>query len=159
MCTVLGDTGVKQMAKSRNGRTTNSRSIDAPRSTRVTAVNATPRVRPILITPVSSFSPILSLEDRRQFHPDGSFRLPAARFRSSTQLVPKGVAHGRPVSKGQVRPVLYHAPPQSVGFSRPSDVAICVRRKTRRQVLFAAGVGGKRVRKGKRTYKSRFYCH
>lgn len=147
------------MAKSKSSRTRYSSTVDTPRQTRVTNVNATRSVRPVFVSPVSTFSPILALEDRRQFHPDGPFRLPAARYRSSTQLVPKGVAHGRPVSKGQIRPVLHYAPPQSIGFTRPSDVAICVRRKTRREVLFAIGAGGGRVRKGKRTYKSRFHCH
>lgn len=140
------------MSKSKTRHTTYTTSTRP----RVATVNATRSVRPVVLPSVFTFSPIL-LEDRRTFHPDGQFRLPAGRFRSDTRLVIKGGSNGK--SKGSLRQVLYNAPPSTVGFSRPDRVAICVRRKTRRQVIFAAGVGGGRVRRGKRTYKSGFHCN
>lgn len=140
------------MAKSKTSHTT----YNTPTRPRVATVNATQRVRPVVLPSVLTFSPIL-LEDRRTFHPDGQFRLPAARFRSDTRLVIKGGSNGR--SKGKIRQVLYNAPPTAVGFARPTGVAICIRRKARRQVLFAAGVGGTRVKRGKRSYKSGFHCN
>ena len=127
--------------------------------TRVATVNATPRVRPVVLPSLSTFNyPLILLEDRRTFHPDGQFRLPASRYRSDVRLVPKGSSHARGKSRS-VRSVLYSAPPVPVGFARPDRVAICVRRKIRRQVIFASGVGGGKVRRGKRTYKSGFHCN
>lgn len=153
---MLGDTEGKAMSRSKTRYTTN----DTYNRPRVATVNATPRVRPVVLPSVSTFNyPLILLEDRRTFHPDGQFRLPAARYRSDTQLVPKGRSNGSRGKSRSVRSVLYSAPPAAVGFARPDRVAICVRRKTRRQVIFASGVGGTKVRRGKRTYKSGFHCH
>jgi len=144
------------MSRSKSRYTT----ADYTPQTRVTGVNATSYVRPVVVPRPFTYSPILLLEDRRAWHPDGEFRLPAARYRSSMQLVAKVGKNGR-LSRlsPSVRSFQYNAPPVGVGFRRPDHVAICVRRAIRRAVLFAAGVGGKRVRPGKRTYESGFRCN
>lgn len=157
---MLGDTGAEMMARSKTHYTTKDSYYNS-RQTRVANVNATRSVRPVVLPRLFTFSPIL-LEDRRTYHPDGPQRAPAAYYRSDTQLIAKG---GKSHVKGKSRPLgslwslRYNAPPAYVGFRRPDRVAICIRRKTRRQVLFAAGVGGGRVRPGKRTYKSGFHCN
>lgn len=48
--------------------------------------------------------------------------------------------------------------PGRFGFADPRKVMICVRRKERRQVLFAKGVGGSRVRRGRRNAWSYVFC-
>lgn len=128
-------------------------------------VTATPRVRPMpspRLSPYNSLSqmPPILLEDRRTFHPERQFRPPAAYYRSDTRLVSKVVApNGKRSIARPLWSLQYTDTPHTVGFARPDRVAICIRRKVRRQVLLAAGVGGKRVRKGERTYKSGFHCN
>lgn len=146
------------MSRSKNRDTTTSYG-DYNNRTRVPAVNATRSVRPMVLPRVLTFSPIL-LEDRRTFHPEGPYRAPQARYRSDTQLVIKGGSNVQKRSMGQVRQVRYSTPSAYVGFRRPAHVAICIRRKARREVLFALGVGGSgAVRPGKRTYTSGFRCN
>lgn len=67
---------------------------------------------------------IRALEDRRTWHPAGSTRPAGASSRNSRRIV-------------QAKPVPGFFPPRNVAFSVPRDVAICVRRKTRREVIFA----------------------
>lgn len=110
---------------------------------------------------VSLPAPLTLLEDRRTYHPDGLFRSPAAVPRYSSRLVISPAkkwskSNARNTVRSRVR--LFESPPATVGFQRPSRVALCVRRKTRREVLFARGSGGKGNRKGKRTYTSQFHC-
>ncbi len=45
-----------------------------------------------------------------------------------------------------------------LSFVDPKKVKICSRRKERREVLMAKGVGGTRVRRGKRNYYSDVKC-
>lgn len=83
-------------------------------------------------------SPVLrEVEDRRTFHP-ARIRTAAPIFsRSSTRLVaPRSVRGAFPSSK--------------VGFAVPHDVAICVRRKQRKEVLHAKGRAGGKVSRFRR---------
>lgn len=108
----------------RSGRTRDASDIASP---------------PLRSSPVYTWSPTPStylrlLEDRRQFFPD-PVRPARAGRRASTQLVvPKKNDPSRKLSAG-------------VQFKAPRDVAICVRRHTRREVLLARGLGGGRPRK------------
>jgi len=98
-----------------------------------------------LSAPVRRFSlPRLSslraIEDRREFHPEGEFR-PARGF-----LYPRH----RLVVKVPLRGVESRVPdtytpvvPLGVSFKAPRQVAICVRRKQRREVLHAMGQTGR----------------
>lgn len=112
------------------------------------------RVEPVSLSTlslVSRLSPLATLlgqlrelEDRRTFHPEGRLRPARASFRSATQLVPRP---GRRAALATRASVLV---PSRVAFKVPNRVAICVRRKSRREVLFAkrvAGAGGGRFRK------------
>lgn len=143
------------MSKGKNRYSTENSTRSYVRSPRVANVNAT-TVRPIVLPSVSTFTPILQLEDRRFFHPDKPFQSPRAVYRSDTRMVVKESAN---VRRSTSRQVQYYTPSMHVGFSRPDRVAICVRRKVRRQVLFAAGAGGKKVRRGKRGHTSGFRCN
>lgn len=80
------------------------------------------------------------VEDRRHYDPLGDYRAARglSKFASSVRLKRKNVARS-----SDMRDVFH--------FAIPSKVAICVRRKTRREVLFAerrvhSGAGARRAR-------------
>jgi len=75
------------------------------------------------------------LEDRRFWHPLGQ-RRPAQSFRNVNHSLK--IPSGRSTSK---------YPLHTVGFVNPENVAVCVRRKIRKEVLFAKRKTGKRGQK------------
>lgn len=86
-------------------------------------------------------SKLTEVEDRRLFSPEIDPPARSIHTRSATQLVAPRKAqrvHGRSTV------------PNAVGFARPREVVICIRRKQRREVLHAllrkTGRGGKRAR-------------
>lgn len=84
--------------------------------------------------------------DRRVFHPDGHFRRPDAFVRVAADLR---------VTPSSPRRSL----PFSVSFRDPSRVHLCVRRKVRREVLFAkGGAGSRKMRPPRRNYFSSVRC-
>lgn len=95
-----------------------------------------------------SRTPLRTIDDRRTFHPS-PFTRPAvsAGRRADTKLV---------VPSQSLRDVqrLNH----TVQFKEPRKVLICVRRKIRKEVIHAKGVGGSRVRKPKRNQFSDVKC-
>ena len=96
--------------------------------------------RPIVTPPPPK--PLRLLEDRRTFHPDKMTRPAGAVTKKATRL-----RAGR--SSSISRP---HGPlPHHVGFSIPKQVAICIRRKIRKQVLFAKN----KTRKGSGSRRNR----
>lgn len=125
------------------------------RSRRVTTANAnyvalnTPfdfRVSPF---PSSlKFSSLTQFEDRRQWHPEGTYA-PARSFSQSRHRLvaarPKISARPPRLSKRYSQRL--YSPTHRIAFSNPSRVLICVRRQQRREVLHAfrkTGRGGHR---------------
>lgn len=108
--------------------------------------------RPALVLRPQLPVPVFLLEDRRAFHPDGRYRAPAATPKAAARIIAKPARS----AGGHYKFREYGSP--SIGFSRPSGVAICHKRKTRREVLFASGHSGSGNRKGKRNYTSKFHC-
>lgn len=83
-----------------------------------------------------------SVEDRRRHHPDRRYRpaLSFGRWRSTLKAIAFGSA-------------------AMAAFNEPSRVAICVRRKIRREVMFARGKTGRRGQKRpKFNWFSRIAC-
>lgn len=93
--------------------------------------------RPLELLPVSTNdnvrSVVLSMPDRRSWRPDASTAAPAAYQRSDARL--KATAWSSPFSQA---------------FVNPSRVGICIRRKVRREVLFALRKHGKGARSPRR---------
>lgn len=88
------------------------------------------------------------VEDRRRFHPEGPRRRAAAFNRWAPRIITPGWAAlgGAAVTA-------------KLAFAEPSSVAICVRRKQRREVLLARGHGGKKgQRRPKRNWYSNIRC-
>jgi len=105
----------------------------------------------ISIRPLRPLGPIVptlpqiltELEDRRFYRPDRSVRGPASVQRKDTRLVtlpsPSKLA--------------------AYGFANPSRVAMCVRRKVRKEVIHAIRVAGKRgLKRPKRNFWSNVKC-
>lgn len=88
------------------------------------------------------------IEDRRTYDP--SVEAPVRSLRRSTvrSIVPKANVAGRQASYAY----------GSIQFQAPAKVAICVRRKARRQVMFAKGKAGGRHRKPRRGPHSYIWC-
>jgi hypothetical protein len=147
MCTVLGDRTEAHMARRHRSDSyspaqrdlstlyTHTRSLDA-------------LLTPVPLSPMPTLSPsltraaVLGTEDRRMFDPLASTSLPAAARPDAARLVPSRAPNF-------VR----------LNFQNPAAVAVCVRRKVRREVLFAT----KKRRKGARgrkhyNYWSQFGC-
>lgn len=100
------------------------------------------------IVPGYAFTPrvrtaLQLLEDRRLFHPDGQFRT-ARSFYTKPRLVISP-------AKQPKRNGAHFRIPHQVGFDVPHRVAICIRRKERREVIHAKrltrkGSGGSKRR-------------
>lgn len=96
-------------------------------------------------------SPLAEVEDRRTFHPDGMFRpvRSVGRARAQVRVAP---------SRARV-PTLPFRFPDLHFFNPARHVAICVRRKIRKEVLFATKGRGKGARTPKRrNYWSKVRC-
>lgn len=94
-------------------------------------LNPVSLVTPSLLSPLTSPRDVLDLEDRRQYHPEDYYR-PARSVTSED----RNVNVKTPAKK--FSPAL----PFGLQFAVPDRVAVCVRRKQRREVLFAKGRGG-----------------
>lgn len=100
-----------------------------------------------------------ALEDRRTWHPEGPQR-PARSLRGSQHrfVVASDPSPKRRVSSSRVE---FFSPsvPVGVGFEKPREVALCVRRQQRREVLHARRKTGKRgQKKPVWSYYSRVRC-
>ena len=112
-----------------------------------------PRVRTLL----------QELEDRREWHPEGASRparglaSPRHRLRWVARASERGTSGG--VSRGFLD-VSMSSVPIGVGFVAPKQVAICIRRKQRREVIHALGKAGRGVRRRKptRNFYSEVIC-
>lgn len=118
------------------------------KSSRSVVSNATRRDRPALDRPLRLS--VRTLEDRRDFHPERDFRPALSLSRLARRLVP-------------VRSKVYkrsEALTSRMMFAVPKKVAKCVRRKERREVMFASKKSGKgaRQRVRRRDYWSDVKC-
>lgn len=109
------------------------------------------RNQPLLPFDSLPFTELTTVEDRRTFHPRGEVR-EARSFRTPHhQLVYRPAA---PVIMGHPNRI-----PQSVAFHAPREVLVCVRRKTRKEVLHAFNKTGKSGQKRpRRNHYSSISC-
>lgn len=106
-------------------------------------------VSPIRLTysrvdPVTLDVSLGDVEDNRRFHPDGPRR-------------PQQRATGQVATLRRTYASLTH----QIGFSNPNNVIRCIRRKTRKEVLFAFNKQRKKGQSGgryKRNYWSKIKC-
>lgn len=164
MCTVLGDRKLKSdnlrpMARKRKTGLSNSDPSLTDQFPGGSAEDIS-FARPRLLSPLSPLpstglnDPLSEVEDRRSFHPQGRHR-PAlystgplkVKDRSPSKLQRRFGFAPRSQTKGVLT------------FANPSNVVLCVRRKTRREVLFATrrnGAGGRRPRR--RNWTTQISC-
>lgn len=105
------------------------------------------------------FTPVRSnlseIEDGRYWHPD-----PIRNARTPRQWVSR-FNLAKPVRRSTQRVdrrAIAFADPQSLSFRNNKHVVVCVRRKQRREVLFAKGRGGGGKKRGRRNYWSNVRC-
>lgn len=103
------------------------------------------------------------VEDRRRFHPEGVFQPARDRRSRSARVAALSLSSSHqsfmsPFLESGSLPTRI----KSVSRQLPSparSVIVCVRRKQRREVLFARGIGGKKVsRRRRRTALSNVFC-
>lgn len=105
-----------------------------------------------VVLPRRPMRPLGLLEDRRRFHPERDLR-PALSFFSKPRLVIRKARKAPLRSRLTAFSGLSHR----IGFEVPKRVAICVRRKERREVIMARGGGGSRKAK-RRNFWSSIEC-
>lgn len=98
---------------------------------------------------------LIDVEDRRQYHPDRSFRAARdIRGSPSVSLKAPSVQKGTTVSKRGVQRNTF-----SFTFGQPEQVATCVRRQTRKEVINALRKSGKRGQRAPRyNWRSKVRC-
>lgn len=121
-----------------------------------------PVFQPLPLLPTSPLSRLSEVEDRRLFHFEGPNR-PALLDDGTlarTHVVDRNKNRNRVKPRAfRFGPKIYSQTKAIVAFEAPERVAVCIRRKARRQVLFAkqrAGRGG--LRKPRRTWLSKISC-
>lgn len=134
------------MGKSRRRNRNSSPTVSS--TARRDVRNITNAIHESLLAPV--FSPVTSLrlyEDRRLWHPEGRYA-PARSFSRSRHRL-REVAPSRVSEARRSRSVsnMSSLPVHRIGFERPERVLICVRRKMRREVLFARRKTGRGVKR------------
>ncbi|AZL82957.1 hypothetical protein [Apis mellifera associated microvirus 51] len=102
--------------------------------------------------------PLVVFEDRRQWHPEGKYA-PARSFSSSRHRLREvpGISRGNSRNDRSRRSSgfrLHDPGPLKIGFGNPSRVLVCVRRRIRKEVLFARRKTG---RVGQRRPRFNFY--
>lgn len=134
MCTVLGDTVARSSRRSNRDRSrVDNYNAPARRADRVYTV---PRYT---IKKPAQRAYKLAIEDRRRWDPN-----PLKPPRSRT---------------GRIHTKRVDLPRRGIHFASPSTVMICVRRKIRRAVMFAAGGAGRaKMRKPRRNQHSNVRC-
>lgn len=121
----------------------------APRS----VVTAVPDRLGLALSSLHRLPPLQLLEDRRLFHPERAVRPALSFYRDAGRVI---------VSKGVSSPQrLRNDISSRIGFSVPKHVAVCIRRKERKEVIHAigkAGRGGRVSSRRRRNYWSGVDC-
>lgn len=99
---------------------------------------------------VTHTAPKLNLrpvEDRRTWHPQGKKRPAASLDAPRHRLVVSSKPLSHPAPSRRAKPSVARATlPHTVQFAAPARVLICIRRKKRKEVLFAKKLTGKGAR-------------
>lgn len=102
-------------------------------------------------------STLSEVEDRRFYHPAGQFKPVRSSRRFTVPTIPVG---DRPRARSRARGFLFApAAIEVMKFKAPRSVAICVRRKSRKEVMHAMGfAGGKTSKNRRRNSNSNIWC-
>lgn len=96
--------------------------------------------------PLLSPFPLIEIEDRRQWHPEGEYA-PARSFSRSRHRLTLPRQRRQITRKSSLQKVFYSQVPSVVSFYEPLKVLICVRRSIRKEVLHALNKTGRRGQK------------
>jgi len=117
-----------------------------PKRPRVLPTNAIPRMRslPRLVAPLSTY------EDRRAYHPISRAFRPAFSIPTAARIIKAVEPKASRRFQSQTKATL--------AFAEPRRVLVCIRRRTRKEVLLALGKGGGGKRKPRRNHLSEVTC-
>lgn len=124
---------------------------DSDRVNEESFFSSNPRVVRPLTFSASSDQGHWSTEDRREYHPD-PYRPPATYTSEPAYVSPSPISKTK---KGRLRSNAFIA--HTLSFNHPKKVLLCVKRKTRREVLLALGRGNGRAKKHRNHY-SKIRC-
>lgn len=111
-----------------------------------------PRPSRPLVVALPDTGPLIEFEDRRRWHPEMDEFRPAVVVPMSSAGLVVPTSRRRQLRARQ-------AVPRGLSFRTPKAVVICVRRKRRKEVMFASGRAGKRgQRKPRRSEWSSISC-
>jgi len=116
------------------------------------------RPTPLPQLPINTFrdpvAVLSEIEDRRTWHPDTILSAPFRSLRRSrVSLSPRSIS---PRSRSFRSAGMSSRPIFS--FAAPRYVAVCIRRKRRREVMFASGYGGRGYRRRRRSAYTSIRC-
>lgn len=105
---------------------------------------------PTLPRPIVSplINKLREIEDRREYHPEKKYR-------------PVRQLSGHPVKSHVIKPAKFKSQlPFGLNFAVPKDTVVCIRRKRRKEVLFAKGKAGgsQKRRHPRRNLNSKIGC-
>lgn len=116
--------------------------------------------RPPLVSPSTyDLVKLLAVEDYRQWHPDGSNRAPRNVWGAPVGY--RSTPRRRPDRFGDAirRSTLHGWSRSQIGFQNPLNVVTCLRRKARREVMFALKLHRKRGKGGgRKNWRSFIRC-
>lgn len=107
---------------------------------------------------------LVQVEDRRRFHPENKNRPALLKTGLPAPVTVVNKARPKPKTRKQLAQVNRFGavqPSQTkavVAFAAPRETVVCVRRQSRKEVLFAKGKGGGGKRPPKRTWLSKISC-
>lgn len=126
------------MAKKKSSKNRSS-GVSSPQSTPSRRLLDQKQIHAILKSPTLKIlsDRLRKIEDRRTYHPSGPMRSARSFNKAHHRLVVKASRPGRKPKAAS------SFPPAKVQFHDPKKVLVCVRRQTRREVIFATKRRGK----------------
>lgn len=100
---------------------------------------------------------LTNAEDRRTYHPDNISRFPRKVYGQSSKIITRPIQYAPPSTVGKVA----RTPKKTftLGFGTQKEVATCVRRKTRKEVIHALRHAGKGSQRAPRyNWRSKVRC-
>lgn len=89
-------------------------------------------------------TPLVMIEDRRSYHPDGYVRPLRTLSTSRHRLTSRTVVHATRSTAKRNLPNLFSLKNDRIAFQAPDKLLVCIRRKRRKEVIHATGQAGSR---------------
>jgi len=152
------------MARRRHRNTTNEKRDHFSIANTYRGDPSEPRIRVLPSLNINSLpevrSTLQSVEDLREWHPDAILEAPTRSLRRSRVTLHSPAPKSTFSPRRQKLASFFHSP-EIRAFSSPKFVAVCIRRKIRKEVMHAlgkSGLGAKKTRRYRRNANSTIRC-